>query len=297
LKQHFFHHFLNFSNMKISKFLFMLLAASMVAFSACKKEEDSIAPTEITALERLNGSNYANSKNLFLEAYKMVEIEAQKEPTLNGLVGGGSEARNTCPTVSASSPGNTFPKTLTLDFSTGCTTLSGKTASGKIIAVFSGAIKQKGTNITVTFQNFTYNGYTLSGTYVLVYTSATGLTAQITDGKIVTPDAKTITYQGSFTFIQTEGMGTTYAQNGEAGILEDVYSITGSGSGTDQTGKTYVTITTPLIKKLNCEWITTGVIEIKATGAATKNLDFGAGTCDNMATLRVGLLSTPITLP
>jgi hypothetical protein len=283
--------------MKISKFFFMLLAASMVAFSACQKEEDSVAPTEISALERLNGSNYAKSQNLFLEAYKMVEIEAQKEPTLNGLVGGGSEERNACPTVSASSSGNAFPKTLTLDFSTGCTTLSGKTASGKIIAVFSGAIKQKGTNITVTFQNFSYNGYMLSATYALVYTSATGLTAQITDGKIVTPDAKTITYQGDFTFVQTEGMATTYVKNGEAGILDDVYSITGSASGTDQTGKSYVAITTPLIKKLNCEWITTGTVEIKVTGTATKKLDFGAGTCDNMATLTMGPLSSPITLP
>jgi hypothetical protein len=163
---------------------------------------------------------------------------------------------------------------------------------------YSRQVKQKSTNVTVTFQNFTYKGYTLNGTYLVTYTSTTGFTAQVTNGKIVTPDAKTITYQANFNIVQTEGMATTYLKNGEAGILDDVYSITGNGSGTDQTGKNYVvTITTALIKKLNCEWISSGVVDLKITGEATKKLDFGAGTCDDMAILTIGRLSTSVTLP
>lgn len=285
--------------MKTNKFFIALLSASLTLFTACKKDEVATDPTEVSANEKLNGGDYSKSENLFSEAYQMVEMEAQKEPTLNGLAGNPTlQVRSACPAVTINPQGNVFPKTLTLDFSTGCTTKNGKTASGKIIAVFSGAFKQKGANVTVTFQSFKYKGYTLEGTYLVTYTSSTGFTAQITNGKIVTPDAKTITYQANFTVIQTEGMATTYLKNGEAGVLDDVYSISGNGSGTDQTGKSYVvTITTPLIKKLNCEWITTGVVEIKITGEATKKLDFGAGTCDNQAILTVGRLSTPVTLP
>jgi hypothetical protein len=80
--------------------------------------------------------------------------------------------------------------------------------------------------------------------------------------------------------------------------LDDVYSIEGSASGKDGQNISYsVTITTPLVKKLNCEWISSGVGEMKITGQATKKLNFGTGTCDNIATLTVGRLSTTVTLP
>jgi hypothetical protein len=287
--------------MKTSKFFIALLSASLTLFTACKKDEVATDPTEVSASEKLNGGDYSMSENLFSEAYQIVEMEAQKEPTLNGFTGTTGTplvVRGACPAVTITPTGNTFPKTLTLDYGTGCTTKLGKSVSGKITAVFTGKIKQTGGSVTVTFQNFKYKGYTLGGTYKATFTATMGSTAQITNGTIATPDGKNLTYSSSFTIVQTEGVSTTFITNGEAGILDDVYAISGSGSGTDQTAKTYtVAITTPLIKKLNCEWINTGVVEIKITGAATKKLDFGAGTCDNQATLMVGRLSTSVTLP
>jgi hypothetical protein len=284
--------------MKSSKLFIALFSVSLTFFTACKKEEVATDPTEVSASEKLNGGDYSKSENLFSEAYQMVEMEAQKEPTLNDFTGTTGTPLVVCPAVTITPTGNTFPKTLTLDYGTGCTTKLGKSVSGKITAVFTGKIKQTGGSVTVTFQDFKYKGYTLGGTYKATFTSTMGSTAQITNGTIATPDGKNMTYSSSFTIVQTEGISTTFITNGEAGILDDVYAISGSGSGTDQTAKTYtVAITTPLIKKLNCEWITTGVVEIKITGAVTKKLDFGAGNCDNQATLMVGQFSTPVTLP
>jgi hypothetical protein len=286
--------------MNTNKFFIVLFSASLTLFTACKKDAITTDPTEVSANEKLNGSDYSKSENLFSEAYQMMEMEAQKDASLNNFTGTGATLveRGACPAVTITPTGNTFPKTLILDYGTGCTTKSGKSVSGKITAVFTGKIKQTGGSVTVTFQSFKYKGYTLGGTYKVTFTSTTGSTAQITNGTIATPDGKNLTYSASFTIIQTEGVSTTFITSGEAGVLDDVYSISGGGSGTDQTAKTYtVAITSPLIKKLNCEWITTGVVEIKITDEATKKLDFGAGTCDNQAILTVGRLSTPVTLP
>lgn len=283
--------------MKITKVFIALFITTLVVFTACRK--NATDPTEVTATEKQNGRDYSTSENLFAEAYQMVEMEALKEPTLNGFRAETPlEVRGGCPMVTITPTGNAFPKTMTLDFGTGCTTKAGKAASGKITAVFKGKVRQTGVNITVTFQNFVYKGYTLSGTHTLTYTSATSFTKTITDGSITTPDGRSLTYNASFTVVQTEGASTTYASNGEAGILDDVYAISGSASGKDGANTNYsVTITTPLVKKLNCEWMSSGIVELKITGLVLRKLDFGAGTCDNQATLTVGRLSTAVTLP
>jgi hypothetical protein len=283
--------------MKALKMLTLVASATLITFTACRKLAND--PTEVTDLERQNGKDYSTTENLFSEAYNMVEMEAQKDATLSGFTRDMPlEVRGGCPMVTVTPTGNTFPKTVTLDFGTGCTTKAGRAASGKITAVFTGKIRQNGVSITTTFQDFTYKGYTLGGTHKVTYTSATTLTRQVTNGTITTPDGKNLTYSNNFTLTQTEGMATTFLTNGEAGILDDVYSILGGGTGNDGTGKTYtMTITTPLVKKLNCEWLTSGVAELKITGLATRKLDFGAGTCHNQATLTVGRFSAVVTLP
>jgi hypothetical protein len=283
--------------MKNYSFLLLLLAVVCCAVAACQKNTDT-EPTEITLGEKQTAKDYSTSENLFAEAYQIVDMEAQKQPTLNGFTREVSLDVRACPNVTLTPSGSTFPKTLTIDYGTGCTTSSGKTASGKIIAVFSGKTRLLGGTVSMTFQNFVYKGYTLGGTYLVTYTTASNLTAQITNGTLATPDGKNLTYQATFTFMQTEGASTTYLTNGEAGILDDVYAITGSASGKDATNVNYtMTILTPLVKKLNCEWIVSGSVELKVTGQATKKLDFGTGNCDNAATLTVGRLTTPVTLP
>jgi hypothetical protein len=43
--------------------------------------------------------------------------------------------------------------------------------------------------------------------------------------------------------------------------------------------------------------MSSGIVELKITGLVLRKLDFGAGTCDNQATLTVGRLSVVVTLP
>ena len=69
---------------------------------------------------------------------------------------------------------------------------------------------------------------------------------------------------------------------------DDVYQITGSFNGYNWWGTPFTAnITTPLIRKMSCHWIDTGVITIVPSAAHNRVLDFGNGTCDNQATVTI----------
>jgi hypothetical protein len=76
-----------------------------------------------------------------------------------------------------------------------------------------------------------------------------------------------------------------------------VYLITGTANGTNANGKSYtVNITAPLKVKFNCEWIVSGTLEIQVENAPLVILDYGNGTCDNIATVTINGQTYTITL-
>lgn len=268
-------------------FAFGFLA--LFCFSACKKDET----TGVSDAEKANGQDYALSQSLHTDTWQTMLEMAQQQAGLNGLTETSAESRGACPTVTLtpSTPG-AFPKTLVLDFGTGCTTSGGATASGQVTATFSGPLTQSGVSITVSLVNFKYKGYTLSGSYSATIQPAGTYNVTVSSGKVTTPDGKNATFTGTLTFVQVEGKNTPTQ------TTDDVFSISVNLSGTDTEGKAYTAqTTTPLRKALNCAWIVSGVVEIKTTGQAKKTLDFGQGTCDDSATLQVGPVSTPVKLP
>ena len=57
-----------------------------------------------------------------------------------------------------------------------------------------------------------------------------------------------------------------------------------------------MTITTPLIKAAGCFFITEGVEEIAPAGKSTRTVDYGDGTCDDIANVTVDGETTEITI-
>ena len=79
---------------------------------------------------------------------------------------------------------------------------------------------------------------------------------------------------------------------------DDVYSITGTASGTSFDGTQFSSnITNPLIFALNCRWVEKGTIEFIPSDKITRTIDFGNGDCDNDATISIAGLSFNIKLP
>ena len=80
---------------------------------------------------------------------------------------------------------------------------------------------------------------------------------------------------------------------------DDVYELTGSGSGTSSAGTSFqVNISKALVRKMACKFISSGVIDYVKVGTTTKtkSLDYGNGDCDANAVLTVDGTSKDIIL-
>jgi len=203
-------------------------------------------------------------------------------------------ATSDCTTITASpaTPG-VYPKTITVDYGSGCTK-NGITRAGKIIITLTGSARSAGTTITVVFQGYSVNSIALGGGYSLTPALVSGggvnYTLNIQNATVTAPGSGSVyTYSGTETFTQTAGMST-------ATIADDSYSITGnitySGGGVTTTGN----ITTPLTRTFDCQYITSGVISFSYNNI-NGTVDFGSGTCDATATVTAGSTSQMISLP
>ena len=191
-------------------------------------------------------------------------------------------------------PGS-YPKTLTLDFGTGCTSADGIVRKGKIIYVFTGPILFPGDSATVTFDQYNVNGYGLQGAYLIANTSNNTVgvqyTTQVTNGIITYPDASNYHYSHHRVITQTTGMSTPFD------LSDDAFTISGNSSFSSSAGNSLVcNTTTPLVKTFVCPHISAGVIAFTYNQSLNGTIDFGNGTCDNIATLIVGNIHKTITL-
>jgi len=274
---------------KITLFSSILLFSGLL-FIGCQKEDLSQSDT-LTSEDTLVGNDFGNAQTLQTQTFLTVLEEIKKQAALNGINNEAQEKSLSCPTITISPSGSTFPKTVTLDFGSGCTTSSGATASGIITATVSGSIDKTGTTITVIMNNFIYNGYGVNGTYIATVVSAGVYSVSVQNGS-VSKDAKKVTFAGTINITQVAGQSTT------TNINDDVYDISVSLTGTDTSGKNFsVASSTPLRKTASCSWIVSGIVTITKQARPKTTLDFGSGACDNQATLTVGKTSSIITLP
>ena len=81
-------------------------------------------------------------------------------------------------------------------------------------------------------------------------------------------------------------------------IIDDVFTITGSASGTNSKGNAFtILITKPFIRQLACRFIVSGTVQTtESTRKFTRVLDYGDEKCDALATITINGVSKPITL-
>ncbi len=113
---------------------------------------------------------------------------------------------------------------------------------------------------------------------------------KLTDGKITYADSTSMTWECEKQSEMIEG-GATFK------FSDDVWSVTGSGSGVNIDGKSFkMTIITPLIYKNGCFYPVSGVLTIETDGEETTTIDYGNGECDNKITVTTGDESVEIEL-
>ncbi|MBY0244215.1 MAG: hypothetical protein K2Q03_02050 [Sphingobacteriaceae bacterium] len=168
-------------------------------------------------------------------------------------------------------------KTVTVDYGTGTTTEE-VARKGKIITKYnSKSFAEPGANITITFEGFSVNGNTISGTRSITNNGNNAA------GNPTFTTASTITrmIEGVETkFNSTRTMEWIEGKNTPDNASDDKFSITGNSSGVNRRGKTYtLEITKPLIKVNTCRFIVSGISTLKVNDK-TKTLDYGDETCN-----------------
>jgi len=206
-------------------------------------------------------------------------------------------------TIVPQTPG-VFPKTVTIDFGSGCFS-HGHLRSGKIKTVYTGRLIVPGNSATTTFENFKIDSVSVEGTHKITNTTNNTPGAnqrqfkiEVIDGKLTKPNANYVYWNTVRTHTQIEGNGSVTPQ-------DDIFSIRGIANGKVKRNNIIVLwnseITEPLIKKAVCRWISKGRIKTVRHGLPANTrwvavLDYGAGNCDNQATLTINGNTHQITL-
>jgi hypothetical protein len=281
-----------------------MIAAVAVIFStflliSCQKEssvDSSPAVTEEEAATLSDESSQAEAS--FDDAEDIAMTAAEEEGNAGGF---GVEGKTSvtgriylpaflelrarigdCAVITVTPNDSTYPKTVTIDFGNGCVGHDGKLRKGKLVLHFTGPVRRPGSVVTLTFVGYYVNGVHIEGTKIFKNLSEPPMhkwSVEVVNGKVTFPSGRWFTYEGIKTVKQIAGMLTNI-------IRDDVYQITGRSKTTFRNGTT-INLNTedPLIKKVNCPWISEGTLKIKINDRVLK-LDFGFpnnGNCDNKA--------------
>lgn len=245
-------------------------------FVSCQSSDDTIEVAEsLTTEEALN---VVLADDISAEVDDVIEDDAQdygvsgKSADSNTSTAAHCAVRTVEDTVSG--------KIVTLDFGTGCEGRKGKVLAGKISIEY--VKTATGFTKTVSFDGFSVEGNTVEGGKSIVKLTANSngnpeatftvdITITLTTGEIITKKG---------TKVKEKIAGADTKDRGD-----DVYSISGNWESVNKDGEVRnATITTNLRREYVCKYVVSGVIEI-TKDAETFTLDFGDGTCDNIATL------------
>lgn len=269
---------------------------SAINFTSCEKNDTPETPaaeiattTELATRQALIDNIAEDNNAVFMEASLSGGLTGNRpvagaRPLTPVILGGGTV------TVTATAG---FPKTITVDFGAGFT-YNGITRSGIINIVVSDSVRKSGSTAIMTFNNYHVNTFKVEGTYTWTNTSANGVKSwkrEVVDGKVTNTAGLYWKHSGIKFVTQTEGNNTPLV------LSDDVFSVTGNHSITNMLGRTRtVTVVTALIKANSCAFISQGSIKIQGPNHYVV-IDYGAGTCDNQATLSLdGGIATPIVL-
>ncbi len=191
---------------------------------------------------------------------------------------------NHCPDVTISTGDeNTYPKTITLDYGDGTELENGKVLSGVIIIEISAPRSSKDYTRTVTYDEFGINSMVINGLSIVTVDKVNEVLRQFqSDFTIVLEDGSTVTRSSVRIWQWVEGMDTEDDQT------DDVIEITGFVNAELNDEVYRKEIVTPLKRLGDCRFIVEGVVTIIMNKELLCTIDYGDGSCDNIATVTKG---------
>lgn len=264
-----------FENDKASTSLSSSLTGAVSQIVGTQVNESGLADVQSIAVEKFDGTTQAFTFDGFNPGRGFGFGFGHFGPVKFGI-----PHIDSCATVTVSS--STYPKTITIDYGTGCSDRRGHSKTGKIIISLSDTIANAGSVQTITYQNFYIDSVKVDLTATLknLGKNASGNWVIETnwDQTITKPSGKTIVQKNAESVEWLAGFGTTDK-------MDDIYSRSGSGTITiNDTLKFSRTITKPLLIDRSCGFIKSGTEELNRNGSIVV-IDYGDGTCDSKATV------------
>ncbi len=276
--------------MKNLKLTGLVLFSIVLTTYSCRKDKSEVVEVDNSTISSTDNSS---AENLFSDMKKVVEEAADDEGQSGKKAGYSFGACATVSTVPAWT-NSTFPKVMEIDFgANNCAGSNGVNRRGKLVVTLTDHFRDSGSVLTVQPQNYFVNDIKVEGTKTITnngYNASSNLSynVNVSNAVITFTDNTTITWNSVRTTEWIAGDGTTLFTHGLAGICDDVYSVTGSGSGVNRNGLNYsVVITSPIIKQVCCRWLVSGSLDVLPQGFATRSVDYGGGNCDNKATVTI----------
>lgn len=287
-----------------TRFIVITCFFSLLLVGSCKKETSQSGTAEQQQQDAsiVSSESDAEAEIVFNDVFDDAmgvndEVGLEGVGTLNRL--------NPCYTITithSNSPA-IFPVRIVIDFgTTGCRGLDGHVRRGKIITEYTGRLIVASSVAYTRFDGFYVDTIKVEGIHKIANTSTSSITRQFTvdviDARLTKPSGNYVEWSNHKVITQIEGLSTLYA-------FDDIFRIEGTANGKVKRGTLLVSweskIIEPLIKKYNCRWIVKGTVKnirtnTSATGPYVTVLDFGNGTCDNVAVITINGLSRQITL-
>ena len=294
-----------------TKWLLAFSLIGAIAISSCKKEESltpltttETDPVELAATQEATteeAATEAQFDDVFNITASMNRNEVGEDLGVSANVSGLSELGSTTTnparcftiTVVPNIP-HVFPKTVTIDFGTGCLGRDGKYRKGKIVSIYTNPMVVPTAKVSTTFIGYYVDRFKVEGTHITENTSSSnmqGWKVKVIDGKITnTNTSRWRKWNSVKDVLQVAGNGTPHFP------LDDIYKIDGGATGSNSGGHAWSSlITESLIKKFACPWIVQGKVRLNRDGR-TALLDYGNGNCDNQAIIYINGVPHIITL-
>ncbi len=250
----------------------------LVLFSCKKSDRDEDTTTNTS-------TDYGTAQSMAYDVFKMVHQAAlsTKGITNNNL--SNSSTIFGCDTLIVDTLIN---KSIGIQFNGNC-----NSRTGRINATFSNKYDVIGSVINVSFNNYMYGVYPITGTISYTYNGVVNGIPTYT----FTTDKFTI--HNNARFIEFTANQTIEIHGGEttAAFSDDIYMIDGGASGRVYAGNQFLaTINTDLTLLGNCDYVSSGIVLVNPENKNTRIMNFGFG-CDNTADVQIYDIHYSITFP
>ncbi|MGL2986536.1 hypothetical protein ACSVH5_02970 [Flavobacterium sp. RSSA_27] len=264
--------------MKNLKVVFLSVIVIALSVTSCTKDEivNATDTNAVVASATIDAMNELDFKTGTQVTFDYSLSKSTNKSSVNSLVGA-------CAIVSVDNlTPNVFPKVITIDFGTGCTT-NNITRKGKLKITLSGLVSTPKATMKIERENYYVNGFKVEGTIVYVNETVTPNIPQwsrtVTNGKLTNLEGMVFLNAGTHTIKQTEGVGTPLI------LSDNTYEmIQGTHTVSKENGPSLtLTVAETLVKKYDCDYVSKGKLTVKSD-LLNGTIDYGNGDCDNKFT-------------